>query len=356
MSETAVDFAIFGSDPLALLLAGLLGKIHRQRVVLIGTARPAFRLAQAVDLSIGPVTRPETWALLAGVVPETMKLLVRIGANTSLIPVNPILFADTAAGKQALPYIRHTALGFGQSVDRYAAGALGGQRDAIQFRDAFRLDPVRLEPPMAKWLSRSKVIRLALADVSATFEADGSARIVSGERTITASRAILANDAAILTLVPVNRRAGVLVETSVTSILTEPTAPLSSSVMVQVDAGIVLTQAGSKAIAGLAVGSPDTTLAKIGALLANHEHLRLAGQAEFIRLHCADGGSYFGQIGGDGPYLIGGISPIGAFIAPALARWFAGNATASESAYFTARGGRDHASPMVSELSPVIAA
>lgn len=352
MIETAVDFAIFGSDPLSHLLAGLLASVHRQRVALISSSRPAFGLPQAIDLSVGPFTRPETWALLRLAVPETTKLLVRIGAKGAINRIDPLLFAETADGKQGLAHIRHMAQGLGQPVERAVAGALGAGREAIQFRDAIWLDRSPLEPSTSRWLHRHKVHRLAASTDQINLNG-GGVTIVTDATKLTATKAVLADDAAILSLLA-DLGPGLHKLNSV-ALLTEPAGPLLAPVMQQIDAGLFLTQGRSRAIAAIAGGQGDSGPARVGALLANHAHLRLAGQAGFQHLGTPDGAPFVGAVHADGPTVVAGLGTVGAFMAPVLARWLAGKASADEADYLPRRQPRDIAGSTVADYAQGIA-
>ncbi|MEO5806041.1 hypothetical protein [Devosia sp.] len=355
MSDGPVDFAIFGSDPLAQLLAGLLASQHRQRIVLISADRSVFGLNSAMDLSIGAFTRPETWALLRQAVSETTKLLVRIGAKAGIERIDPVLFAETAEGKQALAYIRHVAHGFGQHVERLATGAMGMDRDGILFRDAIWLDRARTQPMLSTWLQRNGVKRLAASKVQVTFNSSGGAEIATEGNTLRAERAVLADDNSIITMVAKTLFGQQLRQYASTVLLTEPAGPLLAPVMMQIDRALTLSQGPTRAVAALVAAGADDALAQAGGLLANHAHLRLAGLGKFQHLRTGDGAQFIGRLQFGGPEIIAGMGPTGAFMAPALARWLAGSASAEESGYFGHRDVRDNAGSLVADYAPGLA-
>ncbi len=177
MSETPADFAVLGSTPLARLVAGLLAGVHGKRVVWVGDSHAAFRLPRGIDLSVGPMTRPESWALLAQTVPETVKLLARAGGKAGMARLDPVFFADTPIGQQALAFLRSSAAGF--TIERLPAGQLGKGRDGIVLRDALHLQRDRLEPVLDRWLDSVGVARLPLAQAQVTVAANGSASVES---------------------------------------------------------------------------------------------------------------------------------------------------------------------------------
>src|SRR5690606_13001515 len=81
MTAETADLAIFGSSPLSRLVAGLLRQVHGKSVVFVGTSHARYRLPREIDLSAGPITRPQSWALLAEIVPETTRLLSKIAGR-----------------------------------------------------------------------------------------------------------------------------------------------------------------------------------------------------------------------------------------------------------------------------------
>ena len=175
MPEAPYDFAVFGSTPLAALLAGLLATVHRKRVCVVGEASSAFRLPRSADLSVMPVTRPETWALLRETTPEVLKLLGRIRARAGMTRIDPIFVAETPAGADGLAHMRHVALANGYAVERLADGA-GTGGIAYRLRDAVLLRRAELEPILAGWLEKSGVGQLSRPDVVATVRRDGTVR------------------------------------------------------------------------------------------------------------------------------------------------------------------------------------
>ena len=92
-----------------VLLAGLLATAHSKRVCLVGDSGSAFRLPRSADLSVMPVTRPETWALLKETTPEVVRLVGRLRGRSGMQRIDPSLFdaarADGARGWQAFWHI-----------------------------------------------------------------------------------------------------------------------------------------------------------------------------------------------------------------------------------------------------------
>src|SRR5690606_6773418 len=116
MSESVLDFVIFGSSPLAGLLAGLLASDHGKRVACVGESAARYRLPRSIDLSIAPVTRPETWSLLAATSAETQRLLTKIAGRSGLRRIAPIFFSVERSAREALGHVAHMARANGCDV------------------------------------------------------------------------------------------------------------------------------------------------------------------------------------------------------------------------------------------------
>ena len=354
MSETPADFAVIGSTPLARLLAGLLAGTHGRRVVWAGDSHAAFRLPRGLDLSVAPVTRPESWALLAQAVPETVKLLSRAGGKASTTRLDPILFADSPSGQQALSYLRSSASGFGTAIERLPAGHLGKGRDGIVLRDAIYLQRDRLEPVLDRWLDGLQVTRLPLSEVRISIAADGSASLSRDGIVTEAARTVLADDEAIFAHLPPETLSALFEHQAMTTILTEPTFAMAARVMLQVDADLSFVQGSHRGVVAIGMGDHDACVTHIGVLLGANRQLRQAGGASHERLWSRDGAPILGRRHGSGPELLAGLGASGAFLAPALARWFVGAARPDELDYFAARiPDRPMAPSSVAEYSPI---
>lgn len=353
MSEIPADFAVLGSTPLARLIAGLLASVHGKRVVWVGDSHAAFRLPRGLDLSVAPLTRPESWALLAHAVPETVKLLSRAGGKASTMRLDPIFFADTTSGQQALAFLRSSAAGFGAAIERLPAGHLGKGRDGIVLRDAIYLQRDRLEPVLDRWLDELKVTRLPLSQAQIAIAANGSASIVIAGVVSEVARTVLADDEAILAHLPADTLSALFERQAMTTILTEPTFAMAARVMLQVDADLSFTQGSHRGVTAIGMGDHDACVTHIGVLLGANRQLRQAGGTGHERLRSRDGAPILGRLHGSGPELLAGLGATGVFLAPALARWFAGAAKPDELDYFAARiPHRPMAPSIVAEYAP----
>jgi len=353
MTETKFDIAVLGSTPLARLLAGLLAQHHGKSVVLVADNQAGFRLPRGVDLSVAPLTRPDSWALLAHSVPETARLLGKIGAKSGMARVDSIFFAEAPAARQALSYIRQVGTGFGAAIERMKKDALGPDRDAIVIRDTIHLQRPLLERALDKWLSQIPVPRYAPDAVEIAVAADGSATLIAGDDIIHSAATILVDDVAIAAHCPADWQSDLFDTVAQATILTEPTQPLAAPVMLEVDSGLFLSQPATKGIVAIAPVPMERLAARLGVLLSAHRRLHRAGQAIHSGLLVRDRAPLIGRKG-EGPMLLSGFGPSGAFLAPAIARYLVGKGREEEDRYFAAHAPtRDMAASLVTDFSAV---
>lgn len=335
MSDRGADLAIFGSTPLARLLAGLMRQSHGRSVVFAGASPARYRLPREIDLSVGMMTRPQSWDLVVRTVPETTRLLSKIAGRHALQHVDPVFFADGVAAQEALGHFHHMASAFGLATEIAAPSQLGRDRSGVRLRDAVRLQRPVTEPALDHWLDEVGVIRLSPNRVE--IAQDGSARLSTGEAEHFAGQAILADDAAIIAHLPLPQWPRLLARRTMSTILTTPTAPLVSTIMAHVDSGTVLAQQDEGGIAAIGPGDLASTAARLAGLLSDNRQLQQAGQVSYPTLVTDDGAPAFGKAAGSGADVIVGLGQIGVFIAPALARWLAGEAAPHEGDWFGQR-------------------
>lgn len=337
MPDEAFDIAVFGSTPMAGLLAGLLKSEHGKRVCLVADPWSPFRLPCRYDLSVAPATRPETWWLLRSASIETMKLLGTLGKGL-IERIDPLFIADVPASARALAHMRHMALGYGYAAERPAGRSLPETGAACRIRDAAILVGGRIEPALAAWHDRLELRRLPAAATSAILRRDGSARLSLAGAAIEADQAVLADDAAILARLDPDERDRVLHVSRLTVFLTEPAKPLPAPLVHYLDRDVVLLQRSKGgAIVALAGGGEAEARDRAGACLGPLAPLLCAGQTGIRRVATLDGAPLVGVAKGRRIMVLAGMGPTGAFLAPALARHLAGVVTEAERSYFTAR-------------------
>lgn len=325
MGAETFEFAVIGSSPLALLLAGLLANRHGRSVCLVAESHAAYRLPRGFDLSVAPVARPETWSLLRATVPETLKLIGKVVGKAAYERVDPVFVGETPWGRDALGHVRHVALGFGQAVEPLPETPfLPAGAAASRFRDAYFLHRPLLEGGLAPWLKASGVRLLPPDAAAAEFK-------------------VLADDAAALA-----HGSRLLHPSPVTSLLTEPVAPLPSPLMAFLDRNTTLRQGAGRGVAALVHGSGDGATGQLGAILGGKA--RSAGEAGLVTATTADGGPMVG-LSEPGVFSIAALGLSGAFLAPAIARFLAGAASAREADWIEARSPLADRS-LVSEIAP----
>ena len=335
MSEKQVDFAVFGSSPLARLLAGLLAGTHGRSVAFIGESHSGYRLPRDMDLSIAPMTRPQSWALVTALLPETLKLISRIAGRSAWSRVDPILFAEEPQALEALSHMRQMASGFGLAAEKVSASMVGAGRSGVMLRDAVRFNRPILEPALDRWLGQQGVLCGISDEVS--IAADGVSIFKLGYDTILAGQAILADSAAILAHLPKAQWPALLHRQAMATILTTPTQHIAAPVMLQVDTGTTLLQQAEGGIAAIGRGELTHFSAGLHSLLGYGRQVQQAGQTIHVALETHDGAPVFGRVGGVGADVVAGLGPTGGFYAPALARWVAGCARPDEERWFDAR-------------------
>lgn len=351
MSASHAAFAVFGSTPLAQLVAGLLQHAHGHQTILVGESHARYRLPREVDLSVATLTRPSTWALLSDLIPETTRLLAKIAGRGSWEHVDPVFFAETISAQEALGHIHNMAAAFGLSVETVPLSLMASGRSGIRIRDCIRLVRPVIEPALDRWLDELGVARIAPEHVSVA--EDGAANITSGGKDYTAAQAVLADDAAVIAYLPLRQWPTLLARRAMSSIQTTPTAPLVASVMAHVDTGTMLVQHDRGGIAAMGPGDFASAATRLSSLLNGARSIQQAGQIGYQSLITQDGAPAVGRVAGAGADIVVGMGTTGAFIAPALARWLAGVASAQEAAWFGDRlVGRDSALASVAEYLP----
>lgn len=351
MTQPQVELVIFGSTPLARLLAGLLHAVHGRKVAFAGASHARYSLPRGLDLSVGLMTRPESWALLARTIPETSRMLAKIAGRKAVQHANAVFFADGPQGQEVLGHFYHMASAFDVSPEVAAPSQLGRDRKGVRIRDAIRLNRPIIEPALDGWLDEIGVMRLAPDRVE--ISADGSARLWVEEEEQFAPHAILADDAAIIAHLPLPQWPQRLLRRTVSTILTTPTAPLVERVMIHADSGTVLAQQDGGGVAALCPGDLASAAARLTGLLSDNRQLQQAGQVSYPALITDDGAPVFGKIAGSGADIVAGLGLTGAFLAPALARWLAAEATPDEADWFGRRlVDRDTTPSPVADYSP----
>lgn len=336
MADDSYDYLVLGSTPLAGLLAGLLAIEHRRRVCLVGEPFSPFRLQRSIDISVAPITRPETLRLLKGAAAETTRLVNGWGKGL-VSRTDPLFVAETPESIAALGHFRHLAIALGYAVEPVADRAIA-QGLMLRVRDAQLLAHGRLEPALDSWLSKHEVRHLDRADTDLTLRKDGTARIAHDGHSVEAAQVILAGDDAVLEYLPEEARDRSLEPVAGAAMLLDAAKPLPAPYTSFLDRGVVLVQDGKVSVSALLAGDPTTARARLGSAISRGEALRLAGETVVESLGTSDGGPFIGPARGHKALVIAALGPTGAFLAPAIARHVAGATPIDEAEWFAARG------------------
>ncbi|OEO30644.1 hypothetical protein VW23_020290 [Devosia insulae DS-56] len=336
MADDSYDYLVLGSTPLPGLLAGLLAVEHKRRVCLVGEPFSPFRLQRSIDISIAPVTRPETLLLLKRTAAETSKLISSWGKGL-ISRVDPLLVAETAESIAALGHFRHLAIALGYAVEPVADRAIA-EGVMLRVRDVQLLGHGRFEPALESWLTKHEVRHLDRADTELTLRKDGTARIVHNGRSVEAAQVILAGDDAVLEHLPEEARDRSLEGVPGAAMLLDAAKPLPAPYVSFLDRGVTLVQDGKVSVSALLAGDPATARVRLGSAVSRGDALRLAGETVVNTLRTSDGAPFIGLARGHKAMVIAALGPVAAFLAPALARHIAGTAPSDEAEWFAARG------------------
>lgn len=329
------DFAVFGSTPLAGLVAGLLASRHKRRVIIVGEVEARYRLPRAIDLSVDTLTRPETWALLKANAADSQKLIGKIGGRHALRHVDAIFFADGEAAREALGHFSHLARAHGMILEMVPPARIGAGRNALRVDDAVAINRPRFEPALEIWLANTGVPRVT--PLSASFGPEGSVQLHHDGVEAKASRAILVDDASLLQYLPDWQWPPQLRRIPQATVLTGSSRHLAGPILVQLDSGTTLVQHEEGGMAAMGPGSLGAFSTRLATLLAETGELQQVGQVGYEILASEDGAPLVGPSVPDGPTVLTALGPTGAFLAPVLARWLAGEASAEENEWCQAR-------------------
>lgn len=354
MADHICDIAVFGSDLVAAALAGVLARQHGRSVCLVADRAERHRLARGFMLSVAPLTRPESWAFLAAAVPETERLVAEIAGGRALERIAPVFVVRGLDGKDLLGHVRHLAAGFGVPAQRAVEPWVPEGAAALRFADALRIRRLALRRGVEDWLAKAGARVLDWTGLDITIGEDGATTIAGGGETITAGRAVLADDDAILALADPGTVAHHLHRRVATSILTEPAPPLPAPLMLWPEYGLAAHQRQSGAVEIAVPAAPDAALDLVARNLPTPAPLRRAGLATSARLATSDGAPLAGAARPDGPTMIAGFEGLGLFAVPALARLVAGTMAGPEAGWLAARApGEDGFRPAVADFRPV---
>jgi hypothetical protein len=310
------DFAIFGSGPLSALLAGLLAHDHGKQVIRIAAPVSPLRLPRSIDLALPFATRPASWRIVRRAEAETRAVLTSLAAPEAIIPVDVRIVADRPATAMALAHMTHLALGDGMSV-----------RDNLFARVSRLTGEIDLHD--------SKAQSIDAADVALNFTRAGVASLTIAGEAAEVGQIVLAEDAAILDLMPESQRPASLAVHAMTATLTAPARRLAAPIMSYPDRGVVLAQRPDLSIHALVSGERDVE-ARLASCLDGPFPLTRVATTRYRRITTLDGAPLIGRLKPSKLFVIAGLGDAAAFLAPPLARLLNGVPRDDERTWFLA--------------------
>lgn len=333
MSE--FDFAIAGSDPAAIYLAGHLAHTHKKRVILVSDPAGSIRLPRQFYMSFAIASRPETLSLAAQLVPETQRHLQKLASRRVLAPVAPLVLARTEWGADALNHVRHLGRYFGLELERAQMDPRMAVRSAYRLRGMQFVRLTRLWPALLKWLDDLGVEIATTDKASIATHRDASVKMTRADQTHDAAQLVLADSDALSTF---GHRGDVAQDFDAvwsSATLTEP-MDMREPLVLQPETGFCSWH-HSNGTVGVTCHAPASQVGElVGANLLTSAPARRAGQAEFRSMLSRDGGPVTGRFGRSGVHVFNGFGQMGLHFAPAFARFIVGVSTPLELAYFSA--------------------
>ena len=298
------DFAIFGGNALASLVAGLLAHDHKKQVLLVADPVSPQRLPRGMDLGLLLATRPLSWKMLRRGIGETQALVASLGARNALEAVDVRVAADLPQTRTALLHVGATARGYGQSSQG----------------EVFAAVP-RLATPVS--LADSRVAPIEFDAAKLEFTGAGVARLVVSGEPAEVGQIVIADDVALLELLPHDQRPAQLASVAMTATLVVPAKRLPSPVMIYPDRGVTLQQRPDLSVLALASGDSEVD-ARLASALPGPFPLQRVATTHFRRVETSDGAPTIGRVKPSKLIILAGLGDAAAFFAPIIARHLAG--------------------------------
>jgi hypothetical protein len=298
------DFAIFGGNALGSLVAGLLAHDHNKQVLLIADPISPQRLPRGIDLALLVASRPQSWKMLRRGVAETTALMASLGAQRAVEMVDVRLTADLPQAKTALAHVAATARGYGQPSQG----------------EIFHSVP-RLSAPIS--LADSRVVTIERDAARLEFTRGGVAQLAVSGELADVSQIVIADDAALLDLLPPDQRPLQLTLQSMTATLTAPARKLPTPVVIYPDRGVTLQQRPDLSVLALVSGDSDVE-ARLASTLPGPFPLQRLATTHFRRVATSDGAPMIGRVKPSRLMVLTGLDAAAAFFAPIVARHLAG--------------------------------
>lgn len=319
MTAHSDPIAVVGTSPFAWLLAGLLALDHKRAVRLLGEPPDPYRLWATPALSVAPLTRPQSWALLASETRRAVRRISRIGSGI-VQRADVHMTAGSPESKVALSHIRHMMEGFGHTITPEGTASPPG---AMRIGDAWSIDIARFTRTVPGWLASSAV---DIASFTGKADLPDTSKIV------------LADDWAVLSVLATREIERIARIVPHLGIETAPVVPGSRRIVLDLESGASLAQSANGSIRGVAPDGDGAGLTRIAACLPPHARPRLMARTRFSRLLPRDGAPVIGPLGRTNHFAVMGLGGLDLLLAPVVARLVVDGASPAETAWAQAHG------------------
>ena len=332
MSDPKFDFAVLGSSPFAALLAIALVVNHKKNVCLVQKLPAPLQLVRDVGLSVAPVTRPETWSLLTHS-NGNLNTLLGGRAPSILTRIDAIFAAYSHAGVDALGHIRHMAAAFGHITTPFSKKKLGAYSSGFAFEGVKRFRHRPFYETLPDWLTEIGVTVLEPARTEISVGRK-YAVLDSGEGARRADAVIVTDADVGSKLLALPKLKQLCAISTSTALLSEPGGKSIFPVICDIDANAQYCAHPDGRLECVVHGNSKSAQQWLSRNLPTNTETRLAGMVEFPVLRSTDGAPIIGQVSASRLYLALALGQSAPFMAPAVARHFAGNGTPSEDIFF----------------------
>ncbi len=320
------DIAIFGTNLLSGLVAGVLARDHGKTVVRIGRPHSPQRLPRSLNLALPLATRPETWRMLRRAEAETRTLLGSVGVADSIGATEMEVVADLPQTMAALDHMAHMALGHRHQIRRAPSG--------WAFRRVPSLDLEAIERRMGEWLKAAGVVSI-------------------GEGAVDATVTVLADDDALFDALAKADRPPLLASQVMTSTLIVSPRALLTPVRRFADRGVTLVERPGNSVLAIISGERDVD-ARLASTLPGPFPMKRLATTRYRRFTTADGAPLIGSVGKH--ILVAGLGDVAAFFAPSIARLLAGVAEDDDRLWLAAHDPAASRAAIAEFVSPAEAA
>lgn len=331
-----LDFLIAGSTPMAMLLAHFLRRSHKCEVGLLADDPHPLRVSRGFDVSVSPLTRPESWELLKRCTSEVKRAIS--GWDRALLEATDVAMTGHGeAAKTALGHIRHMSAAFGVLSEPLTGETVVRHGGGFVVRGATRLKRRHFSSQARNVLEKFGADWLPLANCQMEW---GSGRVrldVDGE-TIEAENVILCDAELAAQISPAVALPSELQMTEHCGLLTEPGAKPGWQCLLDIaNEGLACSHADGRTEAWVR-GDRSRAERWLAGVLEHGSQTRLSGYVAKRSVASVDGAPIVARMGRSSIYAALNFGMSEVFFTPALARYFAGHAHEFERAYFEPRG------------------